>query len=105
MYVIGIALMILTGIVSLVCWIMVLIKMFKSGNVGLGILSIFCQIVAFIWGWVKAGETGLKPVMLAWTVAWVLSIPSSFMVLPGMMKMQSEQLEQLEQMQQEMQAP
>ena len=52
---------------SLICWIMVLVKMFKA-SVGMGILGLLCGIVAFIWGWVKAGELGLKKVMLWWTI-------------------------------------
>jgi hypothetical protein len=59
------------GLVTFVCWIMVLVKMFQNGQVGLGILSIFCGIVAFIMGWVKATEWNVKNVMMVWTGAIV----------------------------------
>lgn len=52
---------------TLVCWVMVLIKIFKD-NVGLGILGIICQLFAFIYGWVKAAEYGVKKIMLYWTI-------------------------------------
>ena len=60
-------------IASLICWIMVLIKIFKD-NVGLGILGIVCSLFAFIYGWVKAAEYGIKKVMLWWTILVVLAI-------------------------------
>lgn len=62
-----------TGIVSIVCWIMILIKIFRE-NVGLGILGIICGIFPFIYGWVKVKEYDSKNVMLAWTAAWIVSL-------------------------------
>ena len=62
------------GIVSLICWIKVLIALFKKEGVGLGILGIICGIFAFIWGWVKNKETGLKTTMIWWTICLVASI-------------------------------
>lgn len=56
------------GIGSIVCWIMVLIKMFSNAGVVQGILGILCGIWAFIWGWMHASEYGLKNIMIAWTV-------------------------------------
>ena len=62
----------LAGIVALVCWVIVLIKMFNKSAV-LGIVGIAtCGLVAFIWGWAKAGEEKLMKVMLAWTVCIIL---------------------------------
>lgn len=61
------------GIVSLVCWIMILIKIFRE-SIGLGILGIICGLFAFIYGWVKVKEYDCKNIMLAWTVAAIVSI-------------------------------
>ncbi len=61
------------SVVSFVCWIMVLIKIFKE-NVGLGILGIVCGLFPFIYGWVKVKEYDCKNVMLAWSAAFVVSI-------------------------------
>ena len=59
------------GIVSLVCWIMVVVTMFKKEKSPLfGILGIvICGIFAFIMGWVKVKEYGIKNLMLIWTAA------------------------------------
>jgi hypothetical protein len=60
----------LAGLGSLICWIMVLIKMFSDGElggVGKGILGIVCGIYAFIWGWQQNERHQLKTVMSAWT--------------------------------------
>ena len=46
-------LLVAVSVVSLVCWIMTLIKIFKV-NIGLGILGIICGLFAFIYGWIKA---------------------------------------------------
>jgi len=57
------------GIISLICWIKVLIALFKKEGAGLGILGILCSIYAFVWGWLKATELGLKKTMIWWTVS------------------------------------
>lgn len=63
----------LASIVSIVCWIMILIKIFKR-NVGLGILGIICGLFTFIYGWVKVKEFDCKKVMVIWTVAFVVTL-------------------------------
>ena len=70
--------LIAAGVVSLVCWIMVLIKIFKE-NVGLGILGILCGLFTFIYGWVKVKEYNCKNVMLAWTAAFIVTIIAQVM--------------------------
>ena len=67
----------ITGLVSLVCWVMVLIKMFGdevNGGVGKGIGGVICGLYAFIWGWQNVNTHDNKPVMLAWTAAFIGSI-------------------------------
>ena len=62
---------------AFVCWIIVLVAIFKSGDTLYGVAGIFCGIVAFFYGWSKADDLGVKPVMIAWTgcvVAYVISI-------------------------------
>ncbi|MBK8038711.1 MAG: hypothetical protein IPK22_16515 [Verrucomicrobiaceae bacterium] len=68
---VNIALIGLFIVVSLICWIKVLIALFKNAGVGLGILGIICSLFAFIWGWVKSGSLGLRGTMIAWTVCTV----------------------------------
>jgi hypothetical protein len=59
--------MIVFGIGSLVCWIIMLVKIFQAGYTLQGVLGIICGLVAFIYGWMKSDELDAKPVMLAWT--------------------------------------
>jgi hypothetical protein len=75
------ALMTLFGIVSLVCFILVLVEMFRRQQTGLAIAFIvlaFCTgigfPIAFVYGWTKAGEWNLKKVMVGWTVCWVVQL-------------------------------
>lgn len=69
------------GIASLVCFILVVIEMFKRNETGIGIATIvltvctgFGTLLAFVYGWVKASEWGLKKVMVAWTILLVVNI-------------------------------
>jgi hypothetical protein len=68
------------GIGSLVCFILVLVKMFQHGQTGLGIACIvlvFCGIgglVAFVVGWMNHAKWNIKNVMLAWTALFVASL-------------------------------
>jgi len=68
----------LCGIGWLICFIMVLMKMFQVGQTALGVVCIvlvFCigigGLVAFIMGWVNATTWNIKNLMLAWTGCWV----------------------------------
>ncbi|HEX8722597.1 MAG TPA: hypothetical protein VF736_18415 [Pyrinomonadaceae bacterium] len=66
------ALLCLLGCV--VCWIIVLIRMFKEAGVVQGIIGVICSLWAFIWGWMNSGRLGLRNIMLAWTVLLILYI-------------------------------
>lgn len=62
---------ILVGLVSLVCWIMTLIKMFSSGILT-GVLGLICALYALIWAWQNRPETG--PIAPIWTVCVLFSL-------------------------------
>lgn len=69
------------GIVQLVCLVMVIVKMFQKGETGIGIASAVLSVctgigvlIAFIYGWIKSSEWGLKKVMVIWTACFVLNI-------------------------------
>jgi hypothetical protein len=64
----------LLGLVSIFCWIKVLIVIFKTQGAGLGILGILCPLFTFIWGWMKAKEHGLQQIMMIWTGVFIGSI-------------------------------
>lgn len=70
----------ITGIVGLVCWILVLIKMFQAGQTALAIVSIvtFCCVIGylipFIYGWMKAKEWNLSNVMVIWSICIAINL-------------------------------
>jgi hypothetical protein len=66
------ALLCLVG--CIVCWIIVLIRMFKEAGAVQGIIGVICSLWAFIWGWMNSGRLGLRNIMLAWTVLLILYI-------------------------------
>jgi len=69
------------GIGSLICWILVIVKIFQSGAIGLGICAIICPLFAFIYGWVKVDEFGIKNVMIAWSVCILLNLVMNFAMM------------------------
>jgi len=74
MAVLGSILSFVGGIGSLICLILVLIKMFPAEGALKGILAIICSLYAFIWGWINASRFNLKNVMMAWTGCIILAI-------------------------------
>ncbi|HEX8136777.1 MAG TPA: hypothetical protein VF544_04225 [Pyrinomonadaceae bacterium] len=59
---------------SLICFIIVLIKLFQNGGVVQGIIGLICGIWTFIWGWMNAGKLNIRNIMLIWTALILLSI-------------------------------
>ena len=59
---------------TLICFIIVLVKLFQNAGVLQGILGLICGLWTFIWGWMNAGKLGIKNVMLIWTLLLVLCI-------------------------------
>src|SRR5690242_6280763 len=73
------ALMGLVGLVSLVCFILVVVKMFQNGQTGLGVACLILTVctgigplIAFIVGWMNSAAWGIKNIMMAWTVVFIL---------------------------------
>lgn len=69
------------GLVNLICFIMVVIQMFQRGATTMGIvcivLALCCGLgglIAFIFGWVKAGQWNISKLMTVWTVAVVIEV-------------------------------
>jgi hypothetical protein len=58
----------------LVCFIIVLIKLFQNEGALKGILGLICGLYTFIWGWINATKLGIKNIMLIWTALIILSI-------------------------------
>ena len=70
----------LIGIGALICFILVLIKLFKKEGVGLGILGIVCALYTFIWGWINHKKQKITNVMLIWTVLTIISLVLNYAV-------------------------
>jgi uncharacterized membrane protein len=69
------------GLGSLICYILVIVKMFQNDKAGLAIacllLLLLCGIgglVAFIIGWMNADQWGIRNIMLVWTLCVVVGI-------------------------------
>jgi hypothetical protein len=67
------------SLVSIICFIVVLIQMFQRGATTMGIvcivLTLCCglgPLIAFVYGWIKAREWNLMNLMIVWTVAWAI---------------------------------
>ncbi len=70
----------LVSVGVLVCFILVLIKLFKKEGVGLGILGIICGLYTFIWGWINYKKQNITTVMIIWTILFVLILILQFTV-------------------------
>jgi hypothetical protein len=71
-----VALLVFLGCV--ICYIMVLIKLFQNEGTLKGILGILCGLYTFVWGWMNANNHGIKNVMMIWTLLLVVAIILNF---------------------------
>ena len=94
----GLASLLMIG--SLICWILVLIKLFKAKGVLHGILGIICGLYPFIWGWINAKTLDIKNIMIAWTACWVIGIPLNMMAGIGAAGDMQKMIEEAERQQQ-----
>ncbi len=58
---------------SLICLILVVVKMFQNEGALKAILGFICGIYAFIWGWMNKDKVG-QNIMFAWTALIILAI-------------------------------
>ena len=57
------------SLISLIVFIIVLIKQFKHGGALQGIIGIItCGLWTFIWGWIKHKSLALTKIMIIWTI-------------------------------------
>jgi hypothetical protein len=67
-------LVLISSLVSLVCAIMVVIKLFNDKGIWWGIFGIICGIYAFIWGWQNAKRFDLQKIMIIWSISIVFGL-------------------------------
>jgi len=65
---------IVANIISLILFIVVLIKLFKKEGALKGILGFFCGIYTFIWGWMKHKQLAMTKLMTVWSLAIFLPV-------------------------------
>ena len=58
---------------SVILYIMLLIKIFRHSGVGLGIIAICVPLFGIIWGWMKVTEFGIKKLMISLTLSIVMA--------------------------------
>ena len=70
MFEMGIGLLLpVLSLISLIIFIMVLIKQFKHGGALQGIIGLItCGLWTFIWGWIKHKSLALTKIMIIWTI-------------------------------------
>jgi hypothetical protein len=71
----------LVGLVSLACFILVLVRIFQEGQTALGVSCVvlfFCflvgALIAFVFGWMRAVDWGITKLMWLWTGCIVAGI-------------------------------
>lgn len=68
----------LVGLGCLICYIIVLIKLFQNDGLVKGIIGIICGLFTFIWGWMNANRYGIKNIMMIWTLLLIIAIILNF---------------------------
>lgn len=68
----------LAGLGFLICYIIVLIKLFQNEGALKGILGFLCGLYTFIWGWMNATKLGIKNIMLIWTLLFIVCLVLNF---------------------------
>jgi hypothetical protein len=63
---------IVLGVSLVVCWISVLVTMIRQRDLSRSLLSLL-PITAFIVGWLNAERLKLQPLMVVWTVLFVVN--------------------------------
>jgi hypothetical protein len=61
-----------------ICWIIVLVKIFQNDGAVKGIIGLLCSLFAFIWGWMNADRLGVKNIMMIWTVLIIIYLILGF---------------------------
>jgi len=62
----------------LICFIMVLIKLFQDKGALHGILGLICGLYTFIWGWMNADRLGIRNIMMIWSLLILVNIILGF---------------------------
>ena len=58
------------------CFVRVVYTLFRSKYETMAVLSLLCAPIAFVFGWIKAGELKLKTIMIVWSAVAATSVLS-----------------------------
>ena len=58
---------------SIICLILVVVKMYQTEGALKAILGFICSLYGFIWGWMNKDKVGMN-LMLIWTALIILAI-------------------------------
>jgi hypothetical protein len=71
----------ISSLVSLVCFVLVVIEMLQRGAVAIAVtcilLSLCCGIgglIAFVYGWMRSSDWNIAHIMKVWTVAFIVDL-------------------------------
>ncbi len=67
------ALGMLLSLGCLICFVIVLIKLFQNEGALKGILGLICGLYTFIWGWMNSSKLNIRNIMLIWTILLILA--------------------------------
>lgn len=93
------------GLGILVCFIMVVVKMFQNGKTSLGIVSIvtYCcligNIIALVVGWQNADRWRIRNLMITYSVLFAVGVLLNLITLPGQVAQFQEAMRQAQQQQ------
>lgn len=98
----------------LVCFILVVVKMFQNGDKAGGIISIVSLLVCclgllfnvnFILGWTKAARWNMKKLMYTYTGFFAVYLLATVLTIPQQISMIQQQIEMIKQQQQQQPQP
>ena len=63
---------------SIICFVIVLIKLFQDKGPLHGILGLICGLYTLIWGWMNADRMGIRNIMMIWSLLILVNIILGF---------------------------
>lgn len=68
----GDILSIIAGVVGVICYVYVLIKLSSTKGFLHGLVGFFIFLYPFIWGWLNTKELQLRDIMIVWSISFVV---------------------------------
>ena len=75
------AIAILLYLANVACWLYVLLKIFQDRATIPGVVGLIFWPFAFVYGWAKSIDLGIRHVMLGWTLLLIAAVVVSILNL------------------------